>query len=116
MNVGIYIDSAYSEFISLAIQYLKKTRGVVEPHIFSDGRISSYIDMACLSSFYMRFYRDSLLFTNLEDFLSNQYDVISNDIYVMVLKKELESNYINKNSIKNVKFLTFDDNGEIHEI
>jgi hypothetical protein len=117
INVGIYLDplSSNLEAMGPAIKFFKEKYDIVSTHIFSDNKMKTYVDMACLSSFYMSFYRDALLFTSVQDFLSNQYNIISNTVYVVVSKKELEENYINKNSMKNVKILSLQ-NGEINEL
>lgn len=117
INIGIYLDPDSSDMkaIGPAISYLKDKHTIVSAHIFSDLHTKTYLDMACLSSFYMSYYKEYILFTNLEDFLSNQYQIISTKIYIATSKKQLEENYIQKKSIDNAKFLIIE-NGDVNEL
>lgn len=115
-NIGIHIDGPVSkDTIGLVTKYFKNLNNFTSIHIFTDEDITTYMDMAYLSCFYMSFYTESILFLNLENFLSNQHSIISNSVYLLTSKEELDSSYITKKSIKDVQLLTIR-NGDIYEI
>jgi hypothetical protein len=115
-NIGIHIDGPTSkDTLDLAIRYFKKLNNFTNLHIFTDEDITTHMDMAYLSCFYMNFYTEGILFLNLENFLANQQNIISDSIYLLTSKEELNSHYITKNDLKNIHLLTLQ-NGDIHEI
>lgn len=115
-NIGIHIDGPVSKnTIDLVTKYFKSLNSFTGIHIFTDEDIVTHMDMAYLSCFYMSFYTESILFLNLENFLSNQHTIISNSVYLLTSKEELDSNYVTKKSFKDIRLLTIK-NGEIYEI
>lgn len=116
LNIGIYINNSITQnFVDSIIKFLQSKHEVVCPHIFSDDYIVSYFDLACLPSFYMYFYNKSILFTNLNDFLANRYDILSKDIYVITNINELKEHYLTPQNLNGIKLLQII-NGEINEI
>lgn len=115
-NIGIHIDGPTSkDTIDIAIKHFKKLNAFVGFHIFTDEDITTHMDMAYLSCFYMNFYTESILFLNLENFLANQDNIISENIYLLTSKEELDSHHITKNDLKKIHILTIQ-NGDIHEL
>lgn len=115
-NIGIYINNTVTaDLIKIIIEFFRSKNLVVCPHIFTDDYISNYFDLAQLSSFYMSFYKNSILFTNLNDFLINRYDIVSNNVYVITTVEELKENYLTAQNLQNVKLLYLK-NGTIYEI
>lgn len=116
INIAIYIDNDSDLNIIPAIKnFFSKKYPIVLPHIFHDHLISTYVDFAYLPTFYMSFYQQSLVFTNLENFLINQNNINSSDIYVITNKEELENNHMTKKELANIKLLSIN-NGEIYEL
>lgn len=115
-SIGIHIEGPVNkETIDLATKYFKKLNNFTNVHIFTDEDIAVYMDMAYLPCFYMSFYSESILFLNLENFLANRYSLISENIYVLISKEQLDSYHMTKNDLQNVHLLTIQ-NGDIYEI
>lgn len=116
INIGIYIDSDNDlDTIPAIKSFFSKKYPVALLHIFHDHLISTYVDFAYLPTFYMSFYQQSLVFTNLENFLINQNNINSSDVYVITNKEELENNHMTKKELENIKLLSIS-NGEIYEL
>lgn len=116
LNIGIHIDGPVTkDTIDLVTKYFKNLNNFTGIHIFTDEDIMTYMDMAYLSCFYMSFYTESILFLSLENFLSNQHSIMSNSIYLLTSKEELDSSYVIKKDLKDIRLLTIQ-NGDIYEI
>lgn len=116
INLGIYIDDIEDINIIDSIRLFLETKyDIVSIHLFGDTILTKNINIAYLSSFYMSFFKGSLLFTNLENFLINKDSIISQDIFVITSLQELYNHHITKHSLETIKLLTIE-NGAINEI
>lgn len=85
--------------------------------ILCDDNVSINGSFGILSSFYMKFFKGSIIFTDLQDYIEYKETSKLCQIYVIVksAKEIVENNMLQRNSVSNTIFLTITD-GEIHEI
>lgn len=85
--------------------------------ITGDDNVGLDGSFSILSSFYMKFFNGSIIFTSLQDYIANMDIVSLAKSYVFIKSmEELSTNQVmNKNNFKNVVLLTITD-GEIHEV
>lgn len=85
--------------------------------IFCDDNISIDRSFSILSSFYIKFFKGSIIFTDINDYISYQEIAKLSQIYVLINSTNdiIDKNMFTKNSISNTILLTITD-GEIHEI
>lgn len=115
-TVGVYLENFDQlDLIDTIKLFLEKTYDIVHIHMFGDGALTSYTNLAYLSTFYMYFFKQALLFMNIEDFLIHKDSLVSSDIYIITTIEDIKINHIPKQDLKNIKLLTIN-NGEINEI
>lgn len=115
-NIAIYYNGSSCNIINKIKDFFAEENKIVSVHIFTDSEgVCADYNTACLPSFYMPFYKDSLVFTTIEDFIENQKDIISSKIYVITSIEEIKKYHINKKTIDSIKFLKIE-NETIYEI
>jgi hypothetical protein len=68
-----------------------------------------------LPSFYLPFYKNCIIFTDIEDYLEYQQDIISSSIYVIGSIEDIKTYHIDKKTINSIKLLTIE-NEKLYEI
>lgn len=117
-SFAIYCRNIDDDCISLVLstrQYLNKTNSYYDFFVFVDDNARAKLGCASLSSFYMRFYKGGVVFTNLEDYLLNKDKILSSHIFIITTAKELIEYNTLKNKILNVTILK-NINGELYEV
>ena len=110
------MDDNTTNLIKAIQQYIFDNYSFYDIFLFVDDIINEPTDCAALSSFYMRFYKGSLVFTNLEDYLSNQDKILSTNIFIISSAEQLiEYNESKLKLQKNTKLLQYKDN-RINEV
>lgn len=80
--------------------------------IFTDNPdLKTNKEHAVLSSFYLRSYKDTIIFMNIEDYLEKHKAIKTcTSIYVKASIRDLLDRHITKSQIKNVKFISIESN------
>jgi hypothetical protein len=74
--------------------------------IVSDDTTTSFKKhYAILYSFYLCFYKGTIIFLNIEDYLSNKINTENNEVYLICDVKDIIEAGIDKGSLNNVKLL-----------
>jgi hypothetical protein len=64
-----------------------------------------------LFSFYLHFYKESIVFLNIDDYMSNRAGLSSsNEVYLLCDVKDLIANGLDKQSLGNVKIIKIENN------
>lgn len=65
---------------------------------------------AILYSFYLKFYKGSIIFLDIKDYIDNQYLVDHLNKYVVCTPQEIIDSKLDKYSLKNVKIININNN------
>lgn len=109
-------DPSSLSIIKNTFDYFRSKENAIDCYIFSDNELLlATHTIATLSTFYMTFYKENIVFLTLSDFLSHKDNIISSKIYLYSSLDELLTNNINKNLLNNVGLMSYE-NGIIYEI
>lgn len=85
--------------------------------ITSDDNVGLNGSFSILSSFYLKFFHGSIIFTSLEDYISNMEVVSLAKNYVLIQSiEELSQNQISRTTLTSKATLLTITDGEIHEV
>jgi hypothetical protein len=79
-----------------------------QPDIFvfsDDPRTKGFSHTAILSSFYMRFYKNEIIFLNINDYLDNKDKILAH-CSVFINPSEIQQSKINRKLLQNCNLLT----------
>lgn len=67
---------------------------------------------ALMYSFYLKFHADTIVFTNIEDYIYNKDNLSSKNIYVLTTLDEIITQNLDKSYLKNIKIISIE-NGDV---
>jgi len=115
MNTFALITEDYSsDIINHLYYYLMYHKKYIDFHIFSDSLPLTKIKFAVLSSFYIRFYKNTIIFDNLDTYNTYKTKIISDSLILILNSQQLNDLELFKN-LKNTKLLHYDGN-QIYDI
>lgn len=117
-NFAIYINHNDSiEDIEKIKTFILTQFPYSDVFIFCDDNISIDRSFGVLSSFYIKFFQGSIIFTDFSDYMEYKEIAKLSQLYVIIKSAHniLDKNTLTKNSVSNTILLTII-NGEIHEI
>jgi hypothetical protein len=89
---AIYSDNINKNTYIAIKNYLSKKYSYYDCVIFSDSFLDKAIDATIVSSFYLRFFVGSVIFTNIEDYIYYKDLIISNSIFLITTPDLLRNN------------------------
>lgn len=117
-NFAIYINQNDSiEYINQIKTFILTQSPYSDIVIFCDDNVLIGESYGILSSFYIKFFKGSIIFTDIEDCISYRDIAKLSQLYAIAKSAQdiVNKDILTKNSISNIILLTITD-GEIHEI
>lgn len=91
-KISIYSNDLTKDIYLKIINYLNKIYSYYDCVIFSDSLLDKSINATVLSSFYLRFFNGSVIFTNIDDYIYYKDLMVSNSIFLITTPDLLRSN------------------------
>jgi hypothetical protein len=113
-SFAVFHDRAHEDIVKSVKKYVDKNAQYYDFTVFSDN-MNSFCGHAILSTFYMRFYKGNLVFTNLEDYLLYEKKITAKKRFVVTNIEELREYNITPKNLTNTTILQYVD-GEINEL
>jgi hypothetical protein len=112
---AVYSDDAKDIIvINNLYNYFKQKNNGCDFHIFSSNEsIFNHLNIASLSTFYMKFFTGKIIFCHIEDYLEYQYDLL-NECYLVSTLEECINSKLNRKP-DGVKFLKIEEDN-VYEI
>jgi hypothetical protein len=112
-----YIDQDSIVIVSSLKKYVNNKYEYNDFAIFVDDIPNTETGSAMLPSFYMRFYKGSVIFTKLEDYLVNKDKLLSDNKFVITNPTELTQNGLSKKELSTENTIILQNiNGAIYEV
>jgi hypothetical protein len=108
--------AVYSSALNVQIDIIRRVKAffkssdeLVDFLIFSDDIASGLlVDTAILSTFYMTFYPGQIIFLNVEDYLANKNNLLTNDYVLLLDFKDALEHKLDISLLKNTQILKYD--------
>mgnify|MGYP003336452484 CR=1 FL=1 len=113
-SIGIFTNNIIdNEKLILKIkEFLLSNDNQPDIFIFSDEpRVRGFLHTAILSSFYMRFHQDEIIFLDINDYLDNKDKIVAH-CSVFLHPSEIQKSKLNRKILENCNLITIE-NGEI---
>lgn len=91
-KIAIYSNNLTKDTYIKIKNYLNKKYLYYDCVIFSDNLLDKSIDATIVSSFYLRFFNGSIIFTNIDDYIYYKDLIISNSVCLITTPDLLISN------------------------
>jgi hypothetical protein len=108
--------AVYSSALAVQIDIIRRVKAffkssdeLVDFLIFSDDIASGLlVDTAILSTFYTTFYPGKVIFLNVEDYLANKDNLLTNDYVLLLDFKDALEHKLDISLLKNTQILKYD--------
>jgi hypothetical protein len=108
INLGLMVDAVSRGGLDSIIDFFKKRYVIDDIVIFSKDPLASNIDSSygVLGLYYLKFYKGSVVFFTLDDYLEYKDYSLSKDIYLYFDDYSVENiENIDRNMLKNIQML-----------
>lgn len=109
INLGLMVDSVGRNGLDGIIDFFKAKYAIDDVIIFSKDPLLSTVDPSygVLGIYYLKFYKGTIVFFTLNDYLEYQNYSLSKDIYLYFDDNSIENiENVDRNMFKNIQILT----------
>jgi hypothetical protein len=83
-NFALFTKKINIDQINKITKYINSLNSFYHFHIFYDGDCLENIEESILPSFYMKFYKGSLIFDSADEYLNYYNKILSSNIYITI--------------------------------